>query len=247
MTILIVEDDPISMRLMELALRRGDYEVATACSAPAAFEWLKQGLAVDLIITDLNLGGMSGLQLFTAVHADPRWRDLPAILCTSAAERSVVIDATRRGFAHFIVKPIRPDYLLDKVRSILASRVQVMEPRFDTLARLQLSEAEYRTLIKTTHDHLEQRARELAAARAAEEYAEAIIIARSLREPFNLLVATRCSNALRAVEDATNGWQRDNALALVSQEVATLLELIARMLRFTSRLDGNTSLPSWYS
>ncbi len=242
MTILVVEDDPVSMRLLEMALRRGGYEVAAVTSAATAFEWLKQGSAVELIITDLNLGGMSGLQLFTALHADPRWRDLPAILCTSSADKATVTEAIHRGFTHFVAKPIRPDYLIEKIKAILVARVPVIESKFETLQRLQLSEAEYRMLVKTTHDHLKEVADRLTAAQAAKEYPEAIIITRSFRETIELLRAGRCATALSALDEATNDWQRDRALDLVGQEVATLIEVLLRILRYVPKLDASRSL-----
>jgi len=244
MTILVVEDDPVSQRLLEMTLRRRNFQVASVTNAPAAFEWLKQESAVELIITDLNLGGMSGLQLFTALHADPRWRNLPVILCTAVADHDTVVEAVRRGFRHFVVKPIRPAYLLEKVSEILAQQVPVVEPRFDAMARLQLSEAEYRTLVETTLDHLAALAERLGAVREAGDYVEAILVARRFREPAELLGAERSLAALATLDEAANAWQRDRALALISQEIATLQEALSGVARPVSPVKAKTAVAS---
>ena len=235
MTILLVDDDPISLRLLEMTLRRLGHQTAAVDSGAAALEWLKQESGCELVITDQNMSGMSGLQLFTALKADPRWRGIPIALCTGVADSDTVQDAIQRGVRHYIVKPIKPSVVAAKVSEMLRSQVPVLEARFDAMARLELSEAEYRTLAETTLEHLRALTTALGEARAKEDFVEAIIVARRVREPAELLGAGRLSAAVATLEEASNGWQRDRAVGLVTQETAAVIEALEAVARPVAR------------
>ena len=81
-TILIVDDDPMLLRLLSIRLREEGHQVLEAASGAAALARLDQELP-QLLITDLRMAGMDGLQLFDAVHR--RHPLLPVLMLTAHA------------------------------------------------------------------------------------------------------------------------------------------------------------------
>ena len=123
-TILIVDDDAVSVRLIATILTRNGYAAAAASSAAEALAWLDLAPGVGLVITDQHMPGMTGLELTSALRADPRFANLPVILCTGAADRATIKEATSLGIRHLIAKPVTPKVVMDKVLAIEAERQQ---------------------------------------------------------------------------------------------------------------------------
>ena len=121
-TILIVEDDPVSAQIIETVVRRYGYETATAASAAEALAWLDRGTTPEAVITDQNLGGTTGIELYLMLGIHLRYRPLPVILCTSAADPGTVSEAIEVGLRYFIVRPINPKALMDKVEAAIRER-----------------------------------------------------------------------------------------------------------------------------
>ena len=229
MTILVVEDDPVTLRLLEMTLTRCQYAVATARTAREAIERLKSDAGVELVISDVGLDGMSGLQFLTTLQANVRWRDIPVIMCTGMSDSETVREAIRLGARHYLVKPIRPTLLLEKISSLLGRRQFVFEPRYETMARLGLSEGEYGNLVEASIGRLDTLLAALSAARVADDSVETNLAARRIREPAALLGALRCTAAIDGLEAATNALERDRAVALVLEEVGVLRQALTSL------------------
>jgi CheY-like chemotaxis protein/HPt (histidine-containing phosphotransfer) domain-containing protein len=232
-TVLIVDDDPVSRRLVRMTLERRGQQVAEVASAEAAIEWLKAGASCTLVITDLDLPGrMEGLQFFGLLAASPQWRDLPVIVCTERADEETVNNAIRRGVRHYLLKPVRPAMLMEKVEAILARAVPVLEPRFDAMARLEVSEAENRYLVEDCLARLSELTGQLAEAQGRDDLVESLRVARRFRQPAALLGAERLVRAVDAVaaEDITPK-QREQAFLLLSQEVQVLSDALGELSR----------------
>jgi two-component system response regulator GlrR len=115
--ILIVDDDPKQLRLLGLRLVNEGYLVAEAKSGEQALAQLGAGLP-DLIITDVRMGGMDGLQLFEAVHR--RHPTLPVIILTAHGSIPDAVAATRRGVFGYLAKPFEAKHLMREVERALA-------------------------------------------------------------------------------------------------------------------------------
>ena len=76
------------------------------------------------------------------------------IVCTGLADEDTVKDAIMRGVRHYLVKPVKPAILIEKVEEILARSIPVIEPRFDAMARLEVSEIEYKSFVLLCQDYL---------------------------------------------------------------------------------------------
>jgi putative two-component system response regulator len=112
-TILLVDDDHHVLGSLLLLLNAYDYEVFTAENAATALDKLRN-TDVDIVLTDIKMPGMDGLELAGKIHdLDPQ---IPVLIMTAYAELEVAINAIKRGAFDFILKPINPDYLLHAVR-----------------------------------------------------------------------------------------------------------------------------------
>ncbi len=110
--ILLVDDDPDLLKLISLRLGSAGYRVRTADSGEAALGALAVARP-GVVITDLRMPGMDGLQLFEAIHrAHPA---LPVIILTAHGTIPDAVAATQRGVFGFLTKPFDSQELLQKV------------------------------------------------------------------------------------------------------------------------------------
>jgi len=117
--LLLVEDDPITRDLMELALLRvPDVSFASAGSVEAARILLAGGETIDALITDLHLPGEDGLALVRSLRAMPARRHLPVIVTTSSRDPEDRLQAEAMGVRAFIEKPWSAATLREAVHSL---------------------------------------------------------------------------------------------------------------------------------
>ncbi|HIV70745.1 MAG TPA: sigma 54-interacting transcriptional regulator [Candidatus Aquabacterium excrementipullorum] len=111
-SILLVDDDPDLLRLLTMRLSAAGYQVSTADSAEAALAQLAVSQPT-LVISDVRLPGLDGLQLFDEIRA--QHPALPVILLTAHGTIPDAVDATSRGAFAYLTKPFDSHELLDKI------------------------------------------------------------------------------------------------------------------------------------
>lgn len=111
-TILVVEDDKALREALSDTLELAGCDVLQADSGEAALEILAGEMA-DMVISDVNMGGMDGLALLKLLRQ--RYPQLPVLLITAYGSISASVDAMRSGAVDYLVKPFRPDLLLQTV------------------------------------------------------------------------------------------------------------------------------------
>jgi two-component system, NtrC family, response regulator GlrR len=116
--ILIVDDDAALLRLLSLRLNAEGHDVIEATSGEAALARLDHELP-ELLITDLRMGGMDGLQLFEAVHR--RHPLLPVLMLTAHGTIADAVKALQRGVFGYIAKPFEARELMAEVDRALAA------------------------------------------------------------------------------------------------------------------------------
>jgi DNA-binding NtrC family response regulator len=114
--ILVVDDERNILRIVATTLKAEQYDVATAQSAEEAAEKFSQG-GFDLVITDLKLPGMSGLDLLERIRAERP--DVPVLMITAFGTIETAVNAMKRGAFNYLTKPVNPDELLTVVREAL--------------------------------------------------------------------------------------------------------------------------------
>ncbi len=118
--ILLVEDNPVNRRLAEFLLRSQGYQVRAATTALEAFETIKAERP-DLILMDVQLPGMDGLEATRKLKEEPTTRDIPVVAVTSYAMKGDREKALAAGCAGYITKPIDKDTFVREVATVLSS------------------------------------------------------------------------------------------------------------------------------
>jgi response regulator RpfG family c-di-GMP phosphodiesterase len=181
--ILIVDDEPTSLTLLEMVLRREDVVIRRAASGQEALQVLESGEPCQLVISDIRMPQMDGRELLARMRADPRTATIPVIMVTSVADRDIVVDMIGQGVRDYIVKPFKPSTVLSRVRAVLADEDAVIELRDRTIERQRISEVEYASLANTTVPVLDRLSNELVAALRARNAGAVRAIAKRVNDP----------------------------------------------------------------
>jgi len=104
-TILVVDDDPLVRGMLEEALAALGYGVLSAASAPAALAVIERTLP-DLVLTDVHMGAMSGVELTTRLKRDVRTQLVPVVILTAVADLDSRVAALAAGADDFFAKPV---------------------------------------------------------------------------------------------------------------------------------------------
>ena len=119
MTKILVVDDSISMRQMVVfTLEGAGYEVAEAADGVLALDWAKEN-SCDLVLTDVNMPNMDGLELVTELRRLPEYSKKPVLVLTTERSDEMKVKGKNAGATGWIVKPFVPDQLLKAVNIVL--------------------------------------------------------------------------------------------------------------------------------
>ena len=146
MSILIVEDNSISAKVLEFNLQKNAYQTIVAQSAKEALEHLTAAHQIRLIIADIMMPEMDGLELLSKIKEQPEWKDIPVIMCSSLADMETVKEAMRAGCRHYLIKPVKKEQLLAKVREALDNEKPILDEKREMISQFGLDEK--------THDEL---------------------------------------------------------------------------------------------
>lgn len=116
--ILSVDDSASVRQMVTFALEAAGYETAQAADGREALEYLKKS-PVDMIVTDLNMPNLNGIELIKQVRALPGFKFVPIILLTTESEESKKQEGKAAGATGWIVKPFNKDQLLAVVKKLL--------------------------------------------------------------------------------------------------------------------------------
>jgi two-component system, OmpR family, response regulator len=119
-TIIIVDDEPDMLLLLKIILtEKTDYQVLTTIDPHQAIDWCRESHA-DLLISDLRMPGMAGIELLKIVKKiDP---NLPVILITAFGTVESAVEAMRHQAFDYITKPFRREQILMTVEKALKWR-----------------------------------------------------------------------------------------------------------------------------
>lgn len=131
--VLVVDDDEEMLRLMRCILKDAGYEIHSVRDGEAALEHLKRGCA-DIVLADLGLPKMNGLELCCAVRQLPLSHYVYCVVITASGGRDSLVRSLEAGADDFLVKPVDREELLARLRS--GVRVIELERRLSRMARL---------------------------------------------------------------------------------------------------------------
>lgn len=120
-TILVVDDSATMRRMLVATLRGlGDVRFEEAASGLEAIERLAVGV-VDLVVLDLNMPDMHGLEVLRFVRTHPSFTDLPVVILTTREDGESRNDALREGATLYLTKPFAPEALVPQIGRLLVS------------------------------------------------------------------------------------------------------------------------------
>jgi CheY-like chemotaxis protein len=138
-TILAVDDNPASLRLIQFMLEREDYRVLTAVDGREALAVLAaSGENIDIILLDRLMPEMDGLEVIEKIKADEKLRAIPVIMQTAAGRPQEIKEGIEAGVFYYLVKPLVPETLLSIVAS---ARQKIRKFRQDEHENLQRRES----------------------------------------------------------------------------------------------------------
>jgi two-component system chemotaxis response regulator CheY len=117
--ILIVEDLLTTRLFLRRTLKKLGYtNVVLSPDGEEALEELGRQ-SFDLIISDWHMPKMDGLDFFRALSKNRKWNDIPFLLITAEKERDKVIEAVEAGIKEYLVKPVEPEKLSNKIKQVV--------------------------------------------------------------------------------------------------------------------------------
>jgi CheY-like chemotaxis protein len=118
-SILIVDDNATNLDIMQAILEKEGYQTATTDDSRECLEILKT-LQPDLILLDISMPGMSGLEVCKALQMDPRTNPIPVIFVTGLTDNKTITDAFESGGTDYVRKPINRAEFLARIKSVLS-------------------------------------------------------------------------------------------------------------------------------
>ena len=116
--VLVVDDTPESLRLLESRLQAEYFDVRTAANGREALA-VAGGERIDLVVLDVMMPDMTGFEVCAALKADPRTAQIPVIIVTSLDEPEARVKGLESGADDFLTKPVSDLALVTRVKSLL--------------------------------------------------------------------------------------------------------------------------------
>jgi two-component system, OmpR family, alkaline phosphatase synthesis response regulator PhoP len=113
--ILVADDEPHIGRIIQTKLELGPFRATLVYDGADALRALEQYPDIALVLLDLMMPNRSGIEVLSAMRADPRWKSVPCIILTAAGQDQRYDEAMRLGANAFITKPFSPKRLYARV------------------------------------------------------------------------------------------------------------------------------------
>lgn len=117
MKILVVDDDQINAKMLSKRLVKRGFEVDTVFCGQECVDYIESGRPLDLVLLDIMMPDLSGLEVLTIIREKFSTMDLPVIMVTAKGEASDVVDAMKKGANDYIQKPVNMDIAEARVRT----------------------------------------------------------------------------------------------------------------------------------
>ena len=116
--ILVADDEAHIGRIIKIKMEQGPFRVSLAFDGQEAIDILEQEDKIDLVVLDLIMPRMSGLDVLDRIRATDRWKHIPTIILTAAGQEDYERDARESGATDFITKPFSPKKLYSLIANL---------------------------------------------------------------------------------------------------------------------------------
>jgi DNA-binding response OmpR family regulator len=117
--VLVADDEPHIGRIIKMKLEQGPFRVTLAFDGREALDVLRRDHGIDLVLLDLMMPHLSGLDVLAAMKADARLHDLPSIILTAAGQEQQHHRAMELGASEFLTKPFSPKKLYARAAELV--------------------------------------------------------------------------------------------------------------------------------
>ena len=118
-TIMLVDDSVTILMSISQILTKAGYAVEKACDAAAGLAAFKSGVKVDLLITDLNMPGMNGIEFIKEVRTLPDYKFMPILFLSTESQQARRLEAKAAGASGWMVKPTSGEDLLSTIKLVI--------------------------------------------------------------------------------------------------------------------------------
>ena len=112
---LVADDEPHIGRIIKMKLEQGPFRVTLVYDGREAMDALEREPDICLVLLDLMMPHLSGLDVLTAMRNDDRWRNVPCVILTAAGQEQQHTSAIQLGANDFLTKPFSPKKLYARV------------------------------------------------------------------------------------------------------------------------------------
>ncbi|MFZ5949203.1 MAG: PP2C family protein-serine/threonine phosphatase [Candidatus Rifleibacteriota bacterium] len=170
MNLLMVDDAPDNLLLLETILETQDFvnSLFLASSAAEAYEKLAQNqhdAPIDLILMDLMMPEISGIEAIKAIREQEVYRDVPILVVSARSETNALVEAFEAGAVDYLIKPINEEELIVRVKSMLRLKSETDHRKFhekeleEVAHELDLKNQALQNMLDELHDDLEAAAK----------------------------------------------------------------------------------------
>jgi len=135
-TILVVDDEEDILELVKYNLAREGYDIETALTGEDTLK-RAETMPIDLIVLDLMLPGIDGLEVTRQLKKSPRTQRIPIVMLTAKGEEADVVTGLELGADDYITKPFSPRILVARVKSVLR---RISQPAFEAKGVIRIHE-----------------------------------------------------------------------------------------------------------
>jgi putative two-component system response regulator len=153
--ILLIEDDLVTCHIMTALLKRLRHPHVVAHDGAQAMEHVSRQ-PIDLIIADLMLPDVHGLDLIEQILVKPHLQDIPVMFCTANADSKTVERALALGAVDFVKKPINVDAFAGRVDRALKRAPARWESWREMIKRLRVDSRTFQPLLTLARDHVSE-------------------------------------------------------------------------------------------
>jgi two-component system chemotaxis response regulator CheY len=119
--VLIVDDSAAIRKILQRVLGQANVPITQVLEAGDGVEALKmlKDNKVGLILSDINMPNMDGLQLLSEIRAVDEWKSVPVVMITTEGSQSKVLEAVQLGASGYVRKPFTPDQIKEKLAGLI--------------------------------------------------------------------------------------------------------------------------------
>lgn len=118
--VMFVEDDVFISDIYQMRMRSDGLEVVAAMNGEEALRYLETGVNPDLILLDIVMPVMDGMEVLRVIKADDRWKAIPVILLSNLSDKSQIEECLRLGAVDYLVKShFTPSEVMKKISALL--------------------------------------------------------------------------------------------------------------------------------